>query len=600
MAVTVLPQGFSTNEYAQHISGVPRQEDESGTVRASTVTLYRSRTVEVPQLDAWSLDRHLRDLVSIDVDRGFAKTVIHGRRIAKYLPSPDGSRIAFTTDTRFEMPGSQQILFDLSVVNLSTGETRTVASGIRLNADSASLGWSPSGSYLAYQTVGVEANGDCYVVDTNSEQVRKVSNLPQAHSRYQRRAPLWDAASEHVYFLSDGGLWRAAPKGTDAVRVAKILNHRITELIAQNREHLLTGDGGTTTVVMTRNELTEQDGFYAIDLGSGKSTALIEANQCYTCVHTNSLVSASGDGRRFAFVAEDAQHASDVWLADAGFHRVRRLTHLNPDLDKYSMGSVRLIEWQNMDGELVKGALLLPADYREGQRYPLIARVYGGEFLQSDKLNRFGLEQGAVNNLQLLSSRGYAVLLPDAPQKIGTPMLDLAKSVLAGVNKVVEMGIADSNRLGLMGHSYGGYSVLSLIVQTKRFKVAAMSAGFGDLLAVYGQMGDDGSMIGMSLLEHGQGALGGSPWQFPEQYIENSPVFYLNRVQTPLLLLSGSDDNTVASHLSDEIFVDLRRLGKEAEYAKYRGEGHSVVSWSYANQLDYCNRLIEWFDRYLK
>ena len=107
-----------------------------------------------------------------------------------------------------------------------------------------------------------------------------------------------------------------------------------------------------------------------------------------------------------------------------------------------------------MDGELVKGALLLPSDYREGRRYPLIVRVYGGEFLQSDKLNRFGLEQGAVNNLQLLSSRGYAVLLPDTPQKIGTPMSDLAKSVLAGVNKVVEMGIADSNRVGLMGHSY--------------------------------------------------------------------------------------------------------------------------------------------------
>jgi dipeptidyl aminopeptidase/acylaminoacyl peptidase len=92
----------------------------------------------------------------------------------------------------------------------------------------------------------------------------------------------------------------------------------------------------------------------------------------------------------------------------------------------------------------------------------------------------------------------------------------------------------------------------------------------------------------------------GSPWQFRERYIENSPLFYLDRIETPVLIVHGADDTAVASFLGDELFVSLRRLGKEVEYAKYEGEEHSPLNWSYANQLDFCNRLIAWFGRYLK
>jgi dipeptidyl aminopeptidase/acylaminoacyl peptidase len=179
-------------------------------------------------------------------------------------------------------------------------------------------------------------------------------------------------------------------------------------------------------------------------------------------------------------------------------------------------------------------------------------------------------------------------------------MQDLVKNVMPGVDKVVEMGVADPGRLGLMGHSYGGYSVLSLIVQTTRFKAAIASASQGNLISSYGQIGKDGSAWAVGWLEEGQGRMGGTPWQFRDRYIENSPVFYLDRVKTPLLIVHGALDNTVPPFLADETFVGLRRLGKEVVYAKYEGEGHWQGEWGYANQVDYWNRVIDWFKSHLQ
>lgn len=201
--------------------------------------------------------------------------------------------------------------------------------------------------------------------------------------------------------------------------------------------------------------------------------------------------------------------------------------------------------------------------------------------------------------MQLLATRGYAVLLPDAPQHLGTPLADLAKTVLPGVNEVVEMGIADPHRLAVAGHSYGGYSVLSLLVETGRFKAAAELDGLADLVGDYGEMSADGSAFGVALDERGQGLMGETPWEDPYRYVENSPIFYLNRVTTPLLLVHGAKDETVAPFLGDEIFVALRRLGKEARYVKYEDEDHSPLEWSYPDQADLCRRLIAWFDVHL-
>jgi len=202
-----------------------------------------------------------------------------------------------------------------------------------------------------------------------------------------------------------------------------------------------------------------------------------------------------------------------------------------------------------------------------------------------------------VDNLQIFATRGYAVLYADSKQRVGTPMRDIFATMMPGVDRVVEMGIADPDRMAIMGHSYGGYSTLALVVQTTRFKAAVVDAGIGDLVAAYGLLEPDGTNYLMSWAETGQGLMRGTPWEFRERYVENSPVFFLDKVATPVLMTEGTEDYPT---LMDEVFSDLRRLGKRVEYVRYQGEGHWAGTWSVANQKDKLERTIAWFDEHLK
>jgi len=601
--LTALPENLTPQQFAERALGneVHKHLGEAADkVAGSTVVLFRAESSgpqgEGKTESAWNLEGWLRDLVLVDVDSGKVRILGRGLRITKTSLSPDGSHVAVTIPKRFEKAGSQQILFDLNVVSLANGETRVLASDVRFLHGGASFNWSPDSSRLVYQTGGMEATGDCYLVGLEGGAMKNISNL---HARPNQRAypPLWDSNGRDIYFLHDDAIWKAWLDRETAAPVAKIPQRRIFELVA-SAGVIFSPDGSHSLLALTYDNVFKQSGFYKVNLDTGEAIKLRQTDQWYFTYSREDNVSVSPDGKLVVFFLEDAQHAQELWLASQNFQNVRRLTHINPQLDKYQMGSARLIDWRSLDGEPLHGALLLPAGYQEGKSYPLLVCVYGG-VSESNDLVRFGLGCGTMN-MQLFATRGYAVLLPDAPQRLGTPMADLAKTVLPGVNKVIEMGIADASRLGVMGHSYGGYSVLSLIVQTKRFKAAMSADGYGDILAAYGQMDKSGSTYNVPIAETGQGLMGGTPWQFRDRYIENSPVFYLDRVETPLLLVHGADDNAVASFLADEVFVGLRRLGKEVVYAKYQNEPHSPQIWSYENQLDFCNRVIAWFDVHIK
>jgi dipeptidyl aminopeptidase/acylaminoacyl peptidase len=604
--VTTVPRDISTEDYAKILlSGKNRPNGEDARkTPGSSVILYRATAVSASDQttstsDSWNLDYYLRDLVSIEVSSGRTTPIVHGQRITKFLLSPDGSRLGYSRPSRFEKPGSQQIFFDILTVDITGQKERTLANNIRLDYDGAALSWSPSGSHLSFHTGGtLDKTHDCYVVNLKSGKLENVTHLqPQRPLDRKAEAPLWGADGKDIYFINDGALWRASVERSSATRVAQIPDREIKVMVAYSRDQLWTVHGDAT-VVVTQDDLGKQDGFFRVDLATGRTAKLVENGQCYTCTGEKYIAVSGKKGQQLAYVAEGAGSSPDIWISSADFQNPRRLTHVNPQFDRYHFGTARLIAWSSVDGEELHGVLLLPSDYVRGNRYPLIVWVYGGDTL-SDHLDHFGLSGTGPFNLQMLATRGYAVLLPDAPQHLGTPMLDLAKTILPGVDKVISMGIADSSRLGVMGHSYGGYSVLSLIVQTARFKAALEADGMGDLISSYGQMQRDGTASQTAFTELGQGLMGGAPWQFRERYIENSPFYYLERVETPLLIVHGSEDKAVAPFLGDQIFVALRRLGKDVEYAKYEGEDHSPLFWSYSNQIDLSKRVIDWFGRYL-
>lgn len=598
----VITIGVSAASSAIEKSGcqiTPRADSDRSA--AASVTSYesrhKSRGTDAPSSDAWSLDIFLGDLLMVNL-AGQSKILDHGDRINTFHLSPDGTRVAFTTWNRFERAGSQQILHDLDTVSLATGRRSVLAKDIRLSFN-GSFSWSPDSSRLAYQSDGLlEEKHDCYVVSVleSSAAPHKIGGFPQEKARTTLSAPVWSPDGNNLYAVVDDGVWRASSEGGQASKVADVPGHHLVRLITQGGL-LWSLDGGRSAVVVTDDEVARQDGFYRVDLLTGQATVLLENGQLFWGPDVDGYLKVAPDGRGFLYSAQDATQPVDLWIEDGSLNNPRRLTRLNPQYDGYQFGTKRFIHWLSLDGQMLTGLLLLPTGYEEGKKYPMIVNVYGGV---SSRYDDFGFMDHAPINAHLLTTRGYVVFMPDAPQHLGAPMLDLAKTVLPGINRVIEMGVADPKRLGIMGHSYGGYSVLSLLVQTPRFGAAVMVDGFGDLISAYGQMDAQGAAFQTSVSEHGQGLMGATPWESRDKYVENSPVFYLDRIETPLLIAHGSKDTVVAAFLGDEVFVGMRRLGKEAAYLKYAGEDHSPSYWSDANRLDFCNRVIAWFDGHLR
>ncbi|HJT71921.1 MAG TPA: prolyl oligopeptidase family serine peptidase [Terriglobales bacterium] len=566
-----------------------------------TVRLYQSlaNSEENERASPWSLDDYSAELVWSDLASAKARVIFQGK-IGTYKLSPDGSRVAVSVATSFAKPGSQQVLFDVAVLTLDSGERRVVLSGVQLAPDGSGFSWSPDGKRLCLRVKNRTEDADIYqVLDLGNSDILTLHEPADPSPGRKGTAPVWDELGRSIYFVRNGKLWHGDTVHGTACVMARIAERQIVGLVAgsSDRLWLLRRE---FVFVITHDDSGKQDGVYEVNLRTGDSRKLIEQGQCYTCVLDNDSIVASRNGQTVILVAEDAAHAPELWKADPEFRSLRQLTHVNTRLGSHTLGTARLIDWLSDDGEPLHGALLLPSNYRPGQRYPLVVYIYGGIPL-SDRFDRFGLAGSGPFNMQLLATRGYAVLLPDAPQHVGTPMLDLAKTVLPGVNRAIELGIADPDRLAVMGHSYGGYSTLCLIVQTGRFKAAISIAGDSDLFGSYAEMQENASAYGVAIAEHGQGAMGGTPWERRERFIENSPFFYFDRIQTPLLIIQGSTDTAVAPFLGDQIFVALRRLGKEAAYAKYEGEGHSPAQeWSYEHQVDVSYRMIRWLDEHLK
>lgn len=599
VVVKTYPEGMSSAAYAELIMGGSREKlvlrDSVATVRV--FRFDPAGPDSVPRTDQNNLTRLLGELALVNVETGEVRRVSGSARICSYALSPNRRLLAWTAATRFAGPGSQHILADLVVHDLETGGSRKLASEARLGYGYPNFPlftWSPTSRAIAYRTEGSGMPDEVYAVSVQGGAPRRLAEGPAVEEFHVDTRPLWDRAGRQLYFVRSGRLWRAAADGAGSVVVVDALHLRLR--LIQHGGKVWSPSGGSTATVFTMNTRSKRAGLARVDLDSGRLTQLHEEQKAYSITARGPAVTP--DGRNVVYAAEDPRSSPNLWLASGdGSSMPRQLSRIATELARYGGSKGEVIEWRDLDGDTLRGALIYPTTYHPSARYPLVVKIYGGTDV-SDDLNRFGFATTTVENLQIFASRGYAVLLADSRLRVGTPMIDLLKSVMPGVDRVVEMGIADPARIGLMGHSYGGYGTLGLIVQSRRFSAAIMRAGFGDLIGAYGQLSPDGTNYMLPWAERGQGRMGGTPWQFRERYIENSPIFYLDRVETPLLIVHGSKD--LVPFLAEQVFTGLRRLGKPVEYASYLGEDHWEGHWSRPNQFDYLRRIVAWFDRYLK
>jgi dipeptidyl aminopeptidase/acylaminoacyl peptidase len=254
------------------------------------------------------------------------------------------------------------------------------------------------------------------------------------------------------------------------------------------------------------------------------------------------------------------------------------------------------VEWKNLDGIPLMGVLIKPGNYQKGKRYPVL--VYFYRFF-SHRLHEFN--QTVINHrpcFPFYASNGYAVFLPDIRFEVGRPGFAATKCLVPGVQKLIDLGVADPKAIALHGHSWSGYQTAFVVTQTDIFKCAIAGAPVSNMTSAYGGIRWGSGRARQFQYEQTQSRIGGSLWEYPERYIENSPVFYADRIQTPLLIMFGDEDGAVPWTQGIELYLAMRRLGKDCIFLQYRGEPHHLQK--YANKLDYTLKMKEYLDYHLK
>lgn len=318
------------------------------------------------------------------------------------------------------------------------------------------------------------------------------------------------------------------------------------------------------------------------DVASKRLDALIKDGRIYSGLRL------SHDGSRWVYLASEGNRPPQVFSADASFKGERRLTDLNPDLAQKNLAKTELVPYLDADGKKLFGVLYYPSNYEKGKKYPTVFNLYEQFF-----------DDTFIGTMNILAANGYAVMQPSVDLEIGFPGEAWEKGVTSAANKLIEMGIADPDKLGVQGQSYGGYATNLLITQTSRFKAAINISGKVNMVSFY----TDSPRLGVRNIhapEHSQDRLGATLWQQPQKYLQHSAILNADRIKTPLLLTTGEADPNVPARQAMEMYYALRRLGTEVAWVNYVNGGHGMPTSTVEEVKDFHERILKWYEDHLK
>ncbi len=339
-------------------------------------------------------------------------------------------------------------------------------------------------------------------------------------------------------------------------------------------------------------------GFYRDRVsGEGQPERLIMVAKSFGGRWTGPRVIKAEDANVYIYTQQSFQEFPDLWASNLSFGNRRKVSDANPQLAEYLWGTAELTHWQSTDGEPLTGLLYKPENFDPNQKYPMMVYFYE---TYSDRLHSFHSPFGGGSSISesFYVSRGYVVFVPDIHYRVGYPGESAFDCVVSGVQSVVAQGFVDSDRIGVQGHSWGGYQIAYLVTKTDIFAAAEAGAPVVNMTSAYGGIRWASGLSRMMQYERTQSRIGGSLWEELPLYLENSPLFSADRVNTPVLMLHNDEDGAVPWYQGIEYFVALRRLHKPAWLFNYNGEAHGLRK--YQNQKDWQVRMQQYFDHYLK
>jgi dipeptidyl aminopeptidase/acylaminoacyl peptidase len=286
----------------------------------------------------------------------------------------------------------------------------------------------------------------------------------------------------------------------------------------------------------------------------------------------------------------------DYYVSNTKFEDQIKVTDANPQQAEYAWGRRILIDYNNSQGKKLQATLALPAGYEQGEQYPMLVYFYEK---MSQRHHQYSMPRYDDRpHMSTYASDGYLVLMPDVVYNVGTPGSDALDCVGAAVNKVIELGYADPDRIGLQGHSWGGYQSSFLVTQTEMFACVVTGAPPTNLISFYNTLYKSSGRNQHGIMETGQVRMGSNPWQEPEMWRSQSPVHQAENIKTPFMILHGTEDGSVDWIEGLGYYNAARRLGKEVILLSYPDEGHHLSKRE--NQKDFQIRMKEYFDHYCK
>ena len=524
--------------------------------------------------------------------------------------SVDGDEFAFAGRPR---AGEVPRLFRGSIASRQVVELRLDHLDVSPPADDhhqqIEIRWTQAGELLA-RAVRAEPT-DPASKDRRDWWLIRAASPPRCLTQPLPKAPieLWpeEGRSSFVGF-SAGAIWRVEPNGQTRNLTAGFRG-KLSKLAWPQTSYKATTemsapDRGYSKIVLAAREPQQPLDYSVLDLKSGAIRSLTKPDV------EAKLASFNPAGDAAVFYAT-GREGTRLWRTRVSSGQTQALIEANTFLRDIVESEFRAIAYRSLEGQILHGWILLPIGYQEGRRYPLLTWVYPGAMIsaqanQPSSSHRIG--STSVFNMQLAAARGFAVLLPSMPlEPYGgpdDPLLRLTEGVLPAVDKAIELGIADADRLFVSGHSFGGYATFGLVTQTNRFKAAIAHAGTANLVNTYGTLvawmrytEDANSILTMNIgwAEAGQGRMGNPPWKDLDRYLRNSPITYVDRVNTPLLIVHG-DMDLLGMEDPENVFRSLYRQGKRVQFVRYLGEGHVLASP--ANIRDMWRRMIGWMDEY--
>ncbi|MDZ7744071.1 MAG: prolyl oligopeptidase family serine peptidase [Bacteroidota bacterium] len=532
---------------------------------------------------------HLKNNKAIMLEDTLLQNVnVHLKAVGKYALAR--TRIPYLKLTSWEAAAYH----DAYIVDQQTGEKKKILNKVQSHSI-----FSPDENYILWYETG---DSTWKIYDIEKEESRCLScglDVPFYDEEFDLAylpnpygIAGWSTDDEYVLIYDNFDIWKFDPEGREEPqKLTKGREDKIRFRYIKTDPEAQFVDLDERMLLSAFDEKTKAAGYYYLYPSTWNTEQLLFQDYSFP------MLTKANDTGIFVFSKESFSKYPDLWVSGADFRDPVQFTSANPQQKKYKWGTAELVKWTSLDGLDLEGLLYKPEDFDAHKKYPMIVYFYE---TYSDQLHSHyePKPSRSVINFSYYVSNDYLIFIPDIKYTVGYPGQSAYDAVMSGTLKLAENPWVDKEKMGLQGQSWGGYQVAYLVTQTDLFAAAEAGAPVSNMTSAYGGIRWGSGMSRMFQYEQSQSRIGGTLWEKPLHYLDNSPLFMAPDINTPLLIMHNDADGAVPWYQGIELFVALRRLSKPAWMLTYNGAPHNLKRR--ADMEDLTLRMQQFFDHFLK